>query len=185
MILNDDMICKYLESGRIGISPSPDYETQIQPASVDLRLDDTYISFDGVDCIDTRGDGVDSNIKHFSDTEPLVLAPGEFVLCQTLECVRVPDDLLARVEGRSSIGRLGVTVHVTAGFIDPGFVGNITLEMVNLGGVSVVLYPRMRVCQVVFEELCGVCVRSYGVRGKYMGQCVPTVSGIFDDVDSK
>ena len=187
VILNDERIREYVECGRISVFPRPS-DVQFQPASLDLRLDDLKFVFDtSSGCVfDTRsGLGVRGGgcLERFSEEDPLVLEPGEFVLTQTLERVCLPDDLVARVEGRSSIGRLGVVVHVTAGFVDPGFCGRITLEMVNLGGVPVVLYPGMRVCQLVFEELNAPAVEPYsGVRNKYQHQDYPTPSRIiFDD----
>ncbi len=181
-ILSDRSIKRYIESGRIKVEPQPLVE-QFQPCSLDLRLDNSFLSFEGVGCIDVRERLDYSGVGYFSVDDPLVLEPGDFVLCQTVECVSLPCDVLGRVEGRSSVGRLGVTVHVTAGFIDPGFVGNITLEVCNLNCVPVVLYPGMRVCQLCFEELDCVC--ECGYDGKYQGQRVPTPSSIFVDVDSE
>ena len=153
-VLNDDNIRKLVEKKVIKITPEP-YDIQYQPASLDLRLDDTYLKFrtSSVPVIDTRCEQECCDSFVFTEEEPLVLQPGEFVLAQTVERVKLPRTLLGRVEGRSSVGRLGVAVHVTAGFIDPGFDGNITLEIVNLGNIPVVLYPYQRVCQIVFEEL--------------------------------
>jgi len=183
-VLNDKKLEEYLSEKKIKITPAP-RELQIQPASIDLRLDNKYMTFNTTQCdvIDTRRNQHYGSYHTFSENVPLVLHPHQFVLCQTLERVCVPSDLLARVEGRSSVGRLGVTIHVTAGFIDPGFEGNITLEVVNLGNLPVVLYPFQRVCQIVFEELTDIASKPYGFggRNKYQGQSRPTQSTIFDD----
>lgn len=182
-VLNDTEIRKQLSTKNIIIKPYPS-DVQFQPASIDLRLDDNYLTFKNTSTgvIDTRKEQHYTDYHTFSENNPLVLQPGDFILCQTVECVRVPDNLLARVEGRSSLGRLGVAVHVTAGFIDPGFEGNITLEICNLGNIPVILYPYQRVCQIVFEELCGVASRPYGSAGnKYQGQSSPTASTIYED----
>lgn len=187
-VLNDGRIREYLRGGRIRVVPKDDVsgleEVQFQPSSLDLRLSPEVWKFDDVFThIDTRcADGCCYPCR-FSENDPLVLRPHEFVLGRTVEWVGLPDDVLGRVEGRSSLGRLGVAVHVTAGFIDPGFEGTITLEIVNLNCVPVVLYPFQRVCQIVFEELCEPAEQPYGVggRGKYQGQVGVTPSRISDD----
>lgn len=192
MILNDEKIKEYLKSGKIIITPGPK-NIQIQPASVDLRLSDELVVMKTSPLpYDTANNDKNTtstedmyHTRKFSNDDPLILKPREFVLTQTLEYVEIPDDLLGRVEGRSSLGRLGVAVHITAGFIDPGFKGNITLEMVNLGHVPIVLYPNQRVCQIVFEELNAPAKVPYGVRGrnKYQGQKSPQPSRIFEDIN--
>lgn len=183
-VLNDKEIRRELLERNIEINPTP-HPIQIQPASVDLRLDDTYLTFNTTTTmvIDTRREQHYTEYHSFSDNCPLVLQPGQFILAQTVEQVKLPDDILGRVEGRSSLGRLGIVIHVTAGFIDPGFEGNITLEIVNLGDIPVVLYPNQRVCQIVFERLASSCERPYGVGNinKYQGQSSPTPSGIYMD----
>jgi dCTP deaminase len=102
----------------------------------------------------------------------VIIHPGEFVLGTSLETVNVPDDMVARVEGRSSYGRLGIVVHATAGFVDPGFEGDITLEMQNLGNAPVKVYPEDRICQIVFETMTSAAAIPYGEKrdAKYMGQ---------------
>lgn len=185
-VLNDRKIREYLECEKIKIIPEPE-NVQIQPASVDLRLDTKYLYYYQDEPIDTKKGYKNVNKREFSEEFPLILEPFQFMLCQTLESVKVPSDLLARVEGRSSIGRLGVTVHITAGFIDPGFEGNITLEIINLNNIPVVLYPYQRVCQIVFEELNDECERPYGSSemNKYQNQSVPTPTAIFNDLENK
>lgn len=188
-VLNDVTIRQYVDEGRIGVSfkdssyPASLEDIQFQPASLDLRLSNEVWRFnDDLDCVDSMSGG---DYYHRCVSDVLVLKPNEFVLGRTVEYVSLPDDILGRVEGRSSIGRLGVAVHVTAGFIDPGFEGTITLEIVNLNSVPVVLYPFQRVCQIVFEELNDSAGVPYGVggRNKYQGQVGVTPSRIFDDVD--
>ena len=183
-VLNDKKIKEYLDNGMIGIEPHPT-NIQIQPASVDLTLDYKYLKFRKHSnmVIDTKRKSNNTSSWIFTEDSPLVLHPHDFVLCQTKEYVKIPNNLLARVEGRSSFGRLGIAIHITAGFIDPGFEGNITLEITNLGVMPVILYPEQRICQIVFEELCDECEKPYGfgVRNKYQGQKLPTPSNIFKD----
>ncbi len=109
--------------------------------------------------------------------------PGEFVLATTLERIEIPRDLLVRLEGRSSIGRLGIVIHSTAGYLDPGFKGQITLEISNLGRIAVALYPGRRICQVAFEEMSSPARADYGERhgSKYQGQSAATASRLFQD----
>jgi dCTP deaminase len=143
-----------------------------------------------VPCIDTRDPksvtGYTEEIV-IPEGEAFVLQPGEFALGSTYERVRVPDDLVARVEGRSSIGRIAVIVHATAGFIDPGFDGEITLELSNLGRCAVKLYPGMRISQVVFHTMTSAAERPYGpARGsKYQGQRGPIASRLGSDLETR
>lgn len=182
------------EARRIVIEPLTDPELQIQPASIDLRLDTRFIVYKlpHLPCIDPQDP--ESIERYTQDIEieqgdAFVLHPGEFALGSTSEWVRIPNDLVARVEGRSSIGRLAVVVHATAGFVDPGFEGRITLELSNLGRAAVKLYPGMRISQLVFHTLTSECERPYGpARGsKYQGQDRPVLSRIAHDrsVDEK
>ena len=188
MILSDADLHAHLKSGHIGIDPLDNPELQIQPASVDLRLASTFVSYrlPHVPCIDPREPEVVERYTEtieVSDSEGYVLQPGEFALGSTYERVRIPPDLVARVEGRSSIGRLAVVVHATAGFIDPGFEGRITLELSNLGRCAVKLYPGMRISQVVFHTMTSPAERPYGPgRGsKYQGQDGPVPSRVGRD----
>lgn len=127
---------------------------RVQPASVDLSLDNVIKTIDG-------------ETFYLDEKSMYVLQPGEFILGSTVECVNIPDDLVARVEGRSSIGRLGVMVHVTAGYIDPGFMGNITLELFNCSDKPFQLNYGDYLCQIVFETLTSPCMNPYD--GKYQG----------------
>lgn len=177
MYLSDRDIIQRLEQGDLVIEPLDDPELQIQPASVDLRLGDSFrrwIEYPNHP-FDTARPNLDHETSHTflgRKDQAFTLQPGEFVLATTIERVELPNDLLARVEGRSSIGRLGITVHVTAGFIDPGFRGRITLEMANLNHSPVKLYAGMRICQLSICQLSSPCLRPYGRRpgSKYQDQ---------------
>jgi dCTP deaminase len=183
MILSDRDLKARLDDGSIGIEPLEDPELQIQPASIDLRLSDTFVvsKLPNMACIDVRDPAsvVGTTERYvIAPGEGFVLHPGEFALGSTVERVRVPADLVARVEGRSSVGRLAIVVHATAGFIDPGFEGEITLELANLGRCAVKLYPGMRISQIVFHTMTSPAERPYGpARGsKYQGQGGPVSS---------
>jgi len=188
MILSDGDIRDRLDEGDLELEPIRDPDKQFQPASVDLRLGHEFVVYNlpHVSCIDTADpattEGYTETVRVEED-EGFILHPGEFVLGSTLEWVGLPDDLVARVEGRSSIGRLAVVVHATAGFIDPGFEGRITLELSNLGRVAVKLYPGMRISQLVFHSMTSPADRPYGPeRGsKYFGQQGPVTSRIGED----
>lgn len=188
MILSDRDLEQRLADGSIVVEPLDQPELQIQPASIDLRLDNTFVVYrlPLVACIDPRDPRtVEETTERVvvNETDGFVLQAGAFALGSTYERVRVPNDLVARVEGRSSIGRLAVVVHATAGFIDPGFEGHITLELANLGRAPVKLYPGMRISQIVFHTMTSPSARPYGVaRGsKYQGQRGPVESRIGRD----
>lgn len=188
MILSDRDLRARLRAGEIAIEPLDDPELQIQPASIDLRLAARFVVYrlPHVPCIDPHDVASVEDYTETIDVAPggaFVLQPGEFALGSTLERVRVPADLVARVEGRSSIGRLAIVVHATAGFIDPGFEGQVTLELSNLGRCAVKLYPGMRISQVVFHTMTSPAERPYGTeRGsKYQGQRGPVPSRIGRD----
>lgn len=188
MILSDRDLKARIAAGDIGIEPLDDPELQIQPASIDLRLSRQFLVYrlPHVPCIDSRDPhsvtGYTEEIV-IDEGGYFVLQPGEFALGSTYERVRVPANLVARVEGRSSIGRIAVVVHATAGFIDPGFEGEITLELSNLGRCAVKLYPGMRISQVVFHTMTSPAERPYGpARGsKYQGQAGPVASRLATD----
>ncbi|MEM7448844.1 MAG: dCTP deaminase [Myxococcota bacterium] len=188
MILSDADLKKRLEQGDLVVEPIDDPELQIQPASIDLRLGGKFVLYRQplvpfLDARDTQSLERQVERIEVSGDEGFILQPGAFVLGTTFERVRIPDDLVARVEGRSSIGRLAVVVHATAGFIDPGFQGQITLELSNLGRCAVKLYPGMRISQIVFHEMRSPAERPYGsARGsKYQGQLGPVASRIGAD----
>ena len=191
-ILSDKTIKEYLKEGKIGFEPLQD-EKQIQPSSIDMRLGDEFKVFKVIrkPFIDPEDE---EEIASYMESiivpegEAFIIHPNEFALATTLEYVKVPDDLVARVEGRSSMGRLGVTMHVTAGFIDPGFEGKITLEISNIGAMPVALYPGQRVCQIVFETMTTPSELPYGHperNSKYMGQTHPESSRIKQDYELK
>lgn len=191
MILSDRDLLARLEKGDLVIDPISDVDLQVQPASIDLRLDHRFIVYKlpHVSCIDMRAPSAFEQYTETIEVDPdegFVLHPGEFALGSTVEWVKLPPDLVARVDGRSSIGRLAIVVHATAGFIDPGFEGHITLELANLGRCAVKLYPGMRISQLVVEQMSSPAARPYGSadRGsKYQGQRGPTASRI--SVDKK
>ena len=191
-ILSDKTIKEYLKEGKIGIDSLKD-EKQIQPSSIDMRLGKEFKVFKVIrkayiDPKDEEDLSLYMESTTVKDGEAFIIHPNEFALATTLEYVKVPDDLVARVEGRSSMGRLGVTMHVTAGFIDPGFEGNITLEISNIGAMPVALYPGQRVCQIVFETMTTPSELPYGHpdrNSKYMGQTSPESSRIKLDYELK
>ena len=191
-ILSDKTIKEYLEEGKIVIDPLK-YEQQIQPSSVDMRLGDEFKVFKVIrkPYIDPKDE---EDIAEYMESstvpegEAFIIHPNEFALATTQEYVKVPDDLVARVEGRSSMGRLGVTMHVTAGYVDPGFEGKITLEISNIGAMPVALYPGQRVCQLVFETMTTPAELPYGHpkrNSKYMKQLKPESSRVKLDYELK
>ena len=190
-ILSDKDIKKLLNEGHISIEPLDNKEKQIQPSSVDLRIGDEFKVFRVIRTpyIDPKdNEEVASYMESFKvpEGEAFIIHPNEFALATTQETVKLPDDIVARVEGRSSMGRLGVTMHVTAGYIDPGFEGKITLEISNIGAMPVALYPGQRVCQVVFETMTSPSEIPYGHpsrHSKYMGQEKPESSRIKMDYE--
>jgi dCTP deaminase len=188
MILSDTDILARLHKGDLVIDPLDDVDQQVQPASVDLRLGAEFLEFQrtNIPCIHpTREGEVSDYIAEtvVPDGEEFILHPGDFVLGTTRERIEMPADLVANVEGRSSLGRLAVVVHATAGFVDPGYRGQVTLELSNLGTAPVALTPGMRVSQLVFTELSSSADRPYGSdRGsKYQDQQGPQASRIGDD----
>lgn len=188
MILSDTDLLERLGEGELVVDPIDDLDTQVQPASIDMRLGSEFLEFQrtNIPCIHpNRADEVDEYVRetYVEEGDEFILHPGDFVLGTTKERVEIPPDLVATVEGRSSFGRLAVVVHATAGFIDPGFKGQITLELSNLGAAPVALSPGMRVSQLVFTELKSPSTRPYGSeRGsKYQDQAGPRASKIQDD----
>ncbi|MBU4534588.1 MAG: dCTP deaminase [Euryarchaeota archaeon] len=192
-ILSDRDIKKYLEEELIVIDPLKDPERQIQPSSVDLRIGSEFKGFRIIrkPCIDPMDKSdIESYMEsiHIEEGGSFIIHPGEFALATTYETVKIPSNLVARVEGRSSMGRLGITMHVTAGYIDPGFWGKITLEISNIGKMPVALYPGQRVCQIVFETMTSPSQKPYGHPdrdSKYMGQQRPETSKIKHDYELK
>ncbi|MFB6171611.1 MAG: dCTP deaminase [Haloarculaceae archaeon] len=188
MILSDADILQRLEEGDLVVEPLDDPDIQIQPASVDLRLGREFLEFQhtNIPCIHPTSER--EVAEYVTETVvdedgEFILHPGDFVLGTTHERVEIPADLIAHVEGRSSLGRLAVVVHATAGLCDPGYRGQITLELSNLGAAPVALTPGMRISQLTFTELTSPAERPYGAeRGsKYQDQRGPQASKIQGD----
>jgi dCTP deaminase len=179
-VLSDQTIRELVECGRIRIEPW-DREL-VQPASVDLRLGDSFRVFHNhrapaIDLREPPGNLTEEVIVPHE--EPFVIHPGEFCLGRTLEWVELPDDIVARIEGKSSLGRLGLIVHATAGFCDPGWKGTLTLELNNLTRVPIKLYPGLLIAQLSFMALDRAAERPYGspeLRSHYQGQRAATES---------
>jgi dCTP deaminase len=188
MILSDTDIRRRLTDGDLVVDPLADPELQIQPASIDLRLGREFLEFKrtNIPCIHPNSEQeVDEYVEetHVGEGEEFILHPGDFVLGTTKERVEIPEDLLGTVQGRSSLGRLAVVIHATAGIVDPGYRGQITLELSNLGTAPVALQPDMRISQVIFTELKSPASEPYGSdRGsKYQDQAGPQASRIQSD----
>ena len=189
MVLSDRTIREEIAKGRIIIQPLG--EGCVQPASVDLHLGRNILVFQNnrVPYVDIRkpNDRLTEMVT-VGDDDPFMLHPGEFVLGITLEHVEVPDDLVARLEGKSSLGRIGLLIHSTAGYVDPGWRGNLTLELSNVSNLPITLYHRMKIGQISFLRLTTPAERLYGsaeLGSKYQGQQVPTPSRIHLDFDPK
>ena len=187
MILSDVDIRAQLAAGRIVIEPFD--EACVQPSSVDLHVDRRFRVFANsrYPYIDVRTPMPDlTEVVEVGDDEPFILHPGEFVLGATLERVALPDDLVARLEGKSSLGRLGLLIHSTAGYVDPGWDGYLTLELSNVANLPITIYPGMRIGQISFFRLsspASVPYGSAGTRSKYQGQRGPTPSRFFEEFE--
>ena len=185
MVLSDRSIREALESGRLIVDPLGD--NALQPASLDIRLDRFFRVFENhrYPHIDPAADQSDltRQVEPEGD-EPFILHPGEFVLGSTVERVKLGNDLVARVEGKSSLGRLGLLVHATAGFVDPGFEGHLTMELSNVATLPIRLYYDMKIGQLSFQNLTTAADRPYGhpeLKSRYQGQDRPTASRIYRD----
>ena len=162
MILSDGEIQQALDSGQISIEPMDNPHEQIQPASVDLRLSNQFLSFQYKPSMIDLGTTDASQLMHKLTTDAFVLQPGGFALGTTVETVKLDDEHVARIEGRSSLGRLGLAVHATAGFIDPGFRGQITLEFCNMTHNWITLRSGLRICQLSIMKMRTYAERPYG-----------------------
>ena len=188
-VLSDRDIGAAIQAGRVVIRPYD--STDLQPSSVDLHLDRTFRVFrnNRYAFIDVRQPQPDlTEMLRIENDEPFILHPGEFVLGQTLEWVELPDDLVARIEGRSSLGRLGLLIHSTAGYVDPGWKGNLTLELSNVANLPIALYAEMRIGQISFFEMSSAVDRPYGspeLRSRYQGQSEPTASAYHRDFSGR
>ena len=185
MLLSDRDILAELDAGRIGITPW-DAE-MLQPSSIDIRLDRFFRVFENhrYPHIDPAADQSEltREVEPEGD-EPFILHPGEFVLGSTYEVVSLPADIAARVEGKSSLGRLGLLTHATAGFVDPGFSGHVTLELANVATLPIKLYPGMKIGQFCFFRLSSPSAHPYGSEkygSRYQGQRGPTPSRSFQN----
>ena len=185
MILSDRTIREQLQAGRIVIDPLD--ADNIQPSSVDLRLDRYFRVFRNhtMRVIDVKEDQEElTELVEISDEDGFILHPGEFVLGSTAERVALPDDLVARLEGKSSLGRLGLLIHSTAGFVDAGWDGYLTLELSNVANLPITLYPGMKIGQISFLQMTTAADIPYGssqVGSKYQGQRGPTPSRYFEN----
>jgi dCTP deaminase len=183
MILSDHSIHEEIASGRIVIDPFD--PACVQPSSVDLHVDSQFRVFanNRYPFIDVREEQPDlTDLVEVKPDEPFILHPGEFVLGSTLERVGLPGDLVARLEGKSSLGRLGLLIHSTAGYVDPGWDGTLTLELSNVANLPITLYPGMKIGQISFFRLSTPADQQYGSAGnKYQGQRGPTPSRFFED----
>jgi dCTP deaminase len=180
MVLSDRTIRAEIEAGRLVFEP---YDPAlIQPSSVDVRVDRRFRVFHNAryPYIDVRKPMDDlTELVTVAEDEPFIVHPGEFVLGQTLERVRLPNDLVGRLEGKSSIGRLGLLIHSTAGFVDSGFEGHLTLELSNVANLPITVYHGMPIGQISFMRMDGPVEHPYGsdeTGSKYQGQAEPTPS---------
>ena len=180
MLLSDRDILAEINAQRVRVEPYD--EAMIQPSSIDFRLDRYFRVFENhrYPHIDPAADQSDlTRVVEPEGDEPFILHPGEFVLGSTFEIVTLPDDIAARVEGKSSLGRLGLLTHATAGFVDPGFSGHVTLELANVATLPIKLYPGMKIGQLCFFRLSSPAEHPYGSEkygSRYQGQRGPTPS---------
>ena len=180
MLLSDRDIKAELEAKRVALEPFD--ASMIQPSSVDVRVDRLFRVFHNAryPYIDVKQpQEALTEVVEVDGDDPFILHPGEFVLGSTLERVTLPDDLVARLEGKSSLGRLGLLIHSTAGFIDPGFDGHVTLELSNVANLPITIYPGMKIGQLSFVQMSEPAETPYGsgaLGSKYQGQRGPTPS---------
>ena len=188
MILSNRDIKKALENGRIKITPEPNLAIQLGSCSIDLHLGNRFRLFKNskYPFIDLR-QNIDINELmdevEITDDRPFIMQPGSFALANTMESLELADDLLGRIEGRSSLGRLGIIVHGTASVFDPGWIGIPTMELGNLGTMPIALYPRMRICSFTFEEVSSKVDVPYRKKknNKYAGQKSPLASKLTEE----
>ncbi len=188
MIYSDRDIKRLITEGAIKIDPPPDLSLQLGSCSLDLRLGNEFGVFEHnrFPYVDIRDAEQSRHITRqivVADGEPFVLHPGTFVLAVTIERLELADDVVARLEGRSSLGRLGIVVHATASIVDPGWRGRVVLELANHGLMPVALYPGMRVCSLTFEPVSTPVDLPYWrkAQAKYADQQGPTPSRIAED----
>jgi dCTP deaminase len=188
MVLSDRTIKEELAKGRIVIEPLGD--NSIQPASIDVHLDKKLLVFRTWHhpfFIDVRQNLEELNdLVELEEDSPFLLQPGEFVLASTLESITLSDDIVGRLEGKSSLGRIGLLIHSTAGYVDPGWHGHLTLELSNVAKLPVTLFQGMKIGQISFLRLTTPAERIYGSDGlgsKYQGQEEPTASRYYQDFE--
>ena len=188
MILSDRDIKKALKEGKIKIKPALDLKTQLGSCSVDLRLGRKFRVFNHsrfpyIDPLNKKMVAELTTLMEVKGGQPFIIQPRDFVIAETIESLELADDLLARLEGRSSLGRLGIVVHSTASVFDPGWRGKVVLELGNLGHMPVALYPGIRICSLTFERLTSPAEVPYNKKknAKYIGQTGPDASKIFDE----
>ena len=188
MVLSDATIARLLAEGRIEIDPYDD--ALLQPSSVDVRVDRLFRVFHNnrYPFIDVKVEQAElTELVEVDEDQHFVLHPGEFVLGSTLERIRLPDDLVARLEGKSSLGRLGLLIHSTAGFIDPGWDGHVTLELSNVANLPITIYHAMKIGQISFMRMTEPASAPYGsdtTGSKYQGQRGPTPSRYWQNFQS-
>ena len=185
MIFSDRTIKEAIDQGRVEIDPFD--SAYVQPSSVDLRVDRYFRVFENhkYPHIDPKSSQPDlTTLVEVDNEEPFILHPGEFVLGATFERIRLGNDIVARLEGKSSLGRVGLLIHSTAGFVDPGFDGYLTLELSNVANLPIAIYPQMKIGQISFYQLSTEADNPYGstlAGSKYQGQRGPTPSRIHED----
>lgn len=192
MILSDKDIRKYISKGKIKITPNPNFEVQLGSCSIDFHLGHTFKIFNHskYPYIDPRSVSLSSEIMKeivVPKEEAFIMRPGEFCLATTIENLAISDDLLGRLEGRSSLGRLGIIVHSTAARFDPGWDGRPVMELGNIGVMPVALYPGMRICSFTFEQVSTPVDTPYKKRkdAKYAKQTTPMESRLADEMGGK
>ena len=186
MLLSDRDILAEVDRGRVGLNPWD--PAMVQPSSIDVRLDRFFRVFENhryphIDPAEDQSELTREVVVEGND-DPFILHPGEFALGSTYEVVSLPDDIAARVEGKSSLGRLGLLTHATAGFIDPGFTGHVTLELANVATLPIKLWPGMKIGQLCFFRLSSPAEHPYGSEkygSRYQGQRGPTPSRSFQN----
>ncbi|MBI2581358.1 dCTP deaminase [Candidatus Woesearchaeota archaeon] len=185
MLLSDKSIKEAVKACRIVIRPY--FEDCVQPSSIDIHLDNKFLLFNrakhGVIDVKQKQDELMTAVE-VKEGEPFMLHPGEFVLGSTLESLKLPNDIAGRIEGKSSLGRLGLLIHSTAGYVDPGWEGNLTLELSNVSPLPITLYYKMKIGQISFTQMTTPVDRPYGSKGlgsHYQGQKVPVASRFHEE----
>ena len=186
MLLSDKSIKEAIRQGRIVLKPF--FEDCIQPSSIDIHLDNKFLLFNKSQhaVIDVRQKQDElMQLIEIKNDEPFILHPGEFILGSTLESLKLPNDIAGRIEGKSSLGRLGLLIHSTAGYVDPGWEGNLTLELSNVSPLPITLYYKMKIGQISFTQMSTPVDKPYGSKGlgsHYQGQKVPMASKFYEEI---